>query len=345
MGLFKPKWMSKDDRTAYLAVTRLTDQSEIAHAALESPFWSARQEAAKRLTDQSILEKVAMESTDSNVQQAVIERMTDQSTLVKIAIEREIECVRDAVIKILTDPELLFHVLCDSCSGSIQSTFDPTSKIKEPGKLAHLAIKANNHATRVHALKRITDIQLLVQIASATKDPDIAQRALQKIKNVDIVRSIAETGTTKENRECARKMHETMMAARKKHGNAIQEALGVPGIWELEIREYSYRDPQTYVGGNFGLDTYKSTVSVVTRHCDNCAFDTEHYVLSESHSHKSGEPMLSYIKQTKCACLRCGAYQLPYCCHCESFVAAKYVDHKRVCLICGNDLKDWDNSI
>jgi hypothetical protein len=67
MSLWKPAWMSRFEGRAVRAVKKLTDQEEIARAAIEARVYLARYYAIEKLTNQSILAEVAKNDSDSDV--------------------------------------------------------------------------------------------------------------------------------------------------------------------------------------------------------------------------------------------------------------------------------------
>ena len=106
----KPDWNSLDKATAWVVVRRLTDQQELARAAMETPWWEVCQEAISRLTDPEALADAAIQDPHSMGFQAV-ERLTDQRLLFGVVVRSGNSGVRMRALERLTDPALLAEIV------------------------------------------------------------------------------------------------------------------------------------------------------------------------------------------------------------------------------------------
>lgn len=96
MGLFKPAWMSDNQKKALKVVAKETDQVKLEEIAKNAVLVGVRIEAIKKLTDQSVLADFAKKDADKKVRCWAISKLHDQNVLADIAQNDHDYIVREA---------------------------------------------------------------------------------------------------------------------------------------------------------------------------------------------------------------------------------------------------------
>lgn len=110
MGLFAPKWMTRDNRSAgkaLAAVGRVNDQAQLIEIARKAPLKEVRQAALERLSQESLVSVFLDERMSDDVRRDVLARI-DQGHLLSIVTERTLEWdVRDKAFGNLSQGSLV----------------------------------------------------------------------------------------------------------------------------------------------------------------------------------------------------------------------------------------------
>ena len=110
MGLFAPKWLSKNEDKALEAVKTAivkNDQPTLARIAVEALFPKVRAEAVKRLKDQTMLARFALEDRDDKVRSSAFDAVSDQAVLAQMYAAVRDEKLRGSIVRKITGQQLL----------------------------------------------------------------------------------------------------------------------------------------------------------------------------------------------------------------------------------------------
>ncbi len=98
MGLFDPKWMSKDMSKALKAVEKITDPRKLAEVAVNAKDPFVVRKAIERINEEAVLAGIAMGDAGDICIEKVLERVTHPDLLKQIADEAEKDWVRVAAL-------------------------------------------------------------------------------------------------------------------------------------------------------------------------------------------------------------------------------------------------------
>ena len=145
MFFFKPAWMSKNSEKALNAVKKLSDQAKLYEIAKNAPLSNVREEAAQKLNNQSELLDIAKNGWGSALRCCAIKKLTDQAVLAEIATNQKDNdsIARGCAVSMLTDET----------------------------KLIFIALNDKHPDICITAFKKITNRELIAQIASALYSP------------------------------------------------------------------------------------------------------------------------------------------------------------------------------
>ena len=180
MGLFTPKWKSKDEKKALAYIEKCTDQTLLARIA-NAPLSSARKEAAiQRLTDQPALHKIAATAYIIGDARLAAEKLMDPALLANLALNaRHMEIRRDAVLRLDDQETLQRAALLDTAT---QVRRCAVQRLERQEILQQIALADADEAVRKAAMERITDPELWQ--ATALASPDIETR-LAGVRQLD----------------------------------------------------------------------------------------------------------------------------------------------------------------
>ena len=85
MGLFSPKWKSKDRLKAERAIEKIAKEETLLEAALNAPHESVCVMAANKLTDNTLLMRAVLSSNSERVSLAAVRRLSDTGALLRAA--------------------------------------------------------------------------------------------------------------------------------------------------------------------------------------------------------------------------------------------------------------------
>lgn len=217
MGLFIPIWMTRNHKKveeACAAAKQLTDQGELAKAAIKAPLSGVRSVAAERLTDQGLLARIAFNESDEWVRWAAVQRISGQGVLAQIAFNDSSEHVRKAAMDNLCDQSVLLHAALHDRHAYVQKAAaarltDQIALISlveqaphladehvaelltDEAALAKLACTHGDRRTRIAALNKLTDQAVIVKIARNDSVEYIRKAAVRKITDRQILTDIA----------------------------------------------------------------------------------------------------------------------------------------------------------
>ncbi len=201
-NLAKIAQMNTDADMRRIAIARLTDQDVLAQIAQEDEDWDARKGAVSRLTDQSLLAQVALKAMDEDIRLDAIDKLTDQTSLAQVALadlnwsvsevvsERIRQSHQDDLARLrarhAADRQMLLR---DSHHGSQNVAVARILHTKQTELEHALAAHYDNvervltkHEERIQRslrrlVDRLTDPDLLAQVAQQAKDPFVRRLA------------------------------------------------------------------------------------------------------------------------------------------------------------------------
>jgi hypothetical protein len=133
-NLLKIAQHDKFDGVRLAAVSRLTDQQQLANFAMQDPIAGIRTTAAEALTDQSLLAQVAVQAQDESVRRIVVANLHDQNALARIAIHDNSAEVRVAALRSVTNPSILANVASATTDANLWQQI--TENLSDPAVLA-----------------------------------------------------------------------------------------------------------------------------------------------------------------------------------------------------------------
>jgi hypothetical protein len=148
-------WIDKkEEERALKAVTKMTDQQELARVAKEaSNAYVLRIAAVKKLTDQAVLADIAKNAEDSWLRLAAVANLTDQAVLADVAKNHTEWYTGCKAVAKLTDQDMLVDVA-------------------KNGKIYYV---------RKEAVKKVTNQDILAFIAKSDKHEDVREAARVKL--------------------------------------------------------------------------------------------------------------------------------------------------------------------
>jgi len=180
---------NKDVRKA--AVQKLSDAGILCKIALEDKDIEVRKAAAGKLQDQAALKTIAVKSTDDNIRLIAFERITDQGLLAETAANTNVNyLIRLAAVTNLADQALLIRIAGNSNENySIRSA--AAGMITDQEVLAKLVLEDENWSIRNAAEKKITDPAIKAKI-----EPWLKEACTKKVTDQDLLVKIATASRT-----------------------------------------------------------------------------------------------------------------------------------------------------
>jgi hypothetical protein len=181
---------------ACAAVERLTRQSILAKAAIETFHQEVTEAAVAKLTDQSLLAQVALRG--HNGRSAAVAKLTDPALLARVAVEGD-SWIRLCAVETLSDPVALARIAARDKDAQVRSVAAAVrlkvAMLNDPGVLARVATSAEYYRTdadgfnddceiRLAAIRRLSDQALLAEIAGSKeleRCPDGLQEAVARL--------------------------------------------------------------------------------------------------------------------------------------------------------------------
>ncbi len=111
MGLFTPKWMSKDTTKALKAVEKINDPQKLAEVAVNAKNQFVVSKAIERIHEEAVLAGIALGNADVIPISKALERVTHADLLKQIADEAEKNWVRISALSLLTKQKPDFDLL------------------------------------------------------------------------------------------------------------------------------------------------------------------------------------------------------------------------------------------
>lgn len=209
MGLFKPVWMSNNEKKALKAIEMENNQTTLFEIAMTASLDSVRQAARHKLSEQSFLVKIALTMYESDMQPdvSVISKLTDQAIIAQIVKKADIhrmtykhwehESYATRFVSGLNDPELLTDVAINADDTVISEK--AVDKLTDPQLLLSVAV-CDNYYVSIAAIKKVVnndsvDELLLLRLAKEAK----SREAVEKIENRDVLLDIAQDTNCHEN--------------------------------------------------------------------------------------------------------------------------------------------------
>ena len=152
MGLFIPKWKSKN--------------------------WEKRLQAVEELTDESIIEEIVNNDENDEVRIAAIKKLNNEELLVNIALNNSKESVRINAVERISDKELLIKIAIE-CKYPFAKEF-AVDKINDKEIYYDLALNHNIPQTII----KINDIDILYDICQKSKFNEVIKVAASKLEEL-----------------------------------------------------------------------------------------------------------------------------------------------------------------
>lgn len=164
MGLFTPKYLSKDISKAIKAVKELNDQQALAVAAQKHPSYEVRVEAVKRLTDLPSLERIMQ--TDPSVRVRLAALKTDSRLDKPIYSDEELEEAE----KIHPGDEVLFSVALHDSFEVVRDS--AMYKIQSHDLVSRLAVESKNEELAKTACVHFLSLEHYFGYCPGPRNPD-----------------------------------------------------------------------------------------------------------------------------------------------------------------------------
>ena len=191
MGLFKPAWMSKNEAKALKAIEKEDDQTKLAEAAKYYGSRAVTEAAIAKITDQALLaETVKYWLSDAAKYwppeglKAAIAKITDQALLVDVAMGEHGYWAIDQI----TDQHLLWLVAIKRDSISSEMA---VRRITNEEILCNIALSHPHDYTRLMAIWKITDQDVLTRIALSDPFKSAREDAVRKLIDPEVLVHIA----------------------------------------------------------------------------------------------------------------------------------------------------------
>ena len=161
-GLFKPAWMSKNEKKALKAVEKETDQNELGNIANNAPIYKIRNIAAEKLSDENSILFVAIYTSDDDIFEMLSKKLS-QSDMVRIAATTPYFKRSETIINTITNQS----------------------------EIAQIARGAMHSGVRILAIKKLTDQPMLMDIVENEKDYKVRREAVKKLADQNFLAKIA----------------------------------------------------------------------------------------------------------------------------------------------------------
>lgn len=171
-----------------MAAVDTADEAELTRIALNDPVHSIRIAAVARLTSQSALGQVATSDGPRYVRKDAIRRLERQDLLEQVALKDGWPEFQADAAERLQDPEALARVV-RAAPRAVSAPL--VAKLADPARLAVIARDHEDDSIRVLALDRITDQELLKQIAQKGRFPSARRDAIKRIRDPGFLQAIA----------------------------------------------------------------------------------------------------------------------------------------------------------
>ncbi len=223
MGLFGPKWNSRNFIKARTAVEKLTDQNELQLVAKNCRHVHLQQLAIEKLTDQKILVDIARSVENYTVIRSAIRRLTDQDLLAYIAQNDENADMRFAAVcnEFLTDKVILADIARNDENMNVRlmvkerlenmrereyenmmiNRLQEVQKMEDSAALANIAKTDSISDVRLMAIQNryLTDQTVLAHIAKHDPDESVRVSAAKRITDSTILDSLKDAYCDKNN--------------------------------------------------------------------------------------------------------------------------------------------------
>ncbi|MDR2768573.1 MAG: hypothetical protein LBB82_09650 [Treponema sp.] len=190
MKLFGPDWKNGDTEKALLAVQKITDAGELKKIVIEDRRNAVRLAALNKISDTAFLVDRIKNDYDKEIKTKAMERIGDQDVLVDIAIGHGNINTRLSVVDHISDPKCLakiagsdnYHnsVLHEICKRAI-------GKINDDAVLSGIVLTDYPFEMRTLAVQEIRNESVLADIVKKDDNPNIYQKAVDNIINMDIL--------------------------------------------------------------------------------------------------------------------------------------------------------------
>ena len=198
MGLFdkfkKPKWENEDPEKRIEGIKELDDQEILLNIAKKDKIKNVRKEAVKKITNQTELYNIANNDKEDIIREEAFEHITDENLLMELAnhsVKFDIAASRkltdqleeknkeDSLIKIVQNKENIFYLREYAAE-----------KITNQEVLLNIVKNDSDTKVRKNALNNITNQKLLIELLSDAEF-DLEKETLEKITDKDVLIEIA----------------------------------------------------------------------------------------------------------------------------------------------------------
>jgi hypothetical protein len=167
-------------KVAREATSRVSDQATLAGLALTSPDDGVRGLAVNRLANQDMLLKVALESRDQQIAERATDKTKDPASLVRIALSKDSKA-REAAIARVVDQAALKQIIGEDDDDSQSARISAASRLTDPDLLKDLAFNDRQMEVRQAAVGQINDQDTLTRVATRDDDPETRRAAVGKL--------------------------------------------------------------------------------------------------------------------------------------------------------------------
>ena len=169
----------KNTRVREGAVKKLTNQSGLADIAKTDKYSWVREAAIEKVTDQNLLADVAKNAADTSMRMAAIEKLTDQNVLADIAETDKDSKVRETALAKVDESHPVKQKVKQHMQQQMDADFLKTYK--------------GDRSTCETVFTRVTNQDLLADIAKTDSDSDVRCVAVKNLTNQDALAEIAKT--------------------------------------------------------------------------------------------------------------------------------------------------------
>jgi len=145
--------------------------------------------AVDKLTDQTELARVARDSWSEKVRMKAVEKLTDRDTLLNIAKKDKVATIREIAINVLIEQEVINQeelVLFVEDFDYWETCEYAINKLTDQELLINIAKTDSDYSMRELAIKRITDNEALLEIAKTDSDYSMRELAINEITDQSI---------------------------------------------------------------------------------------------------------------------------------------------------------------
>ena len=167
-------------------ISSVTDEELLRHFAQYSHNNRSSTKAIRRINNQQILKELVINITYYKQSIECINRIHDQKILEGLLEEDLYWRIVVIIVKKVKDPDKLYAVaLREKAFGVFRTAIINLANQSENEKLIQLAIHASNHRSRIEAIKRVDDIDVLREIFSNEKNEEVRWAINKRIKALD----------------------------------------------------------------------------------------------------------------------------------------------------------------